>query len=266
MINHCNRRQLLQLAGGSLIAASLASRAKAQTEAEANAQLVEQQFGDEGMVAEQLRFNPFEVQRLYGATKAQFRPRIKNFSERVLDVARRYVGKNRQNAEIDITRFLNVFNLGFRYNSGELVPFCAAGLSYIAALAYIEALGEASGTPPLSQLRSTLPDIDHHHFYPSPSVLDMYHVAAGKHRWLARSEAKKVLPGSLVIFDWNKNGGANHVGMVERVGANVVHTVEFNTSSTAAGSQRDGGQIAVKERPLDQTIKGFIATNLVTAI
>lgn len=228
--------------------------------------LSEEQFGDPDVSPEALTFDPFRVQRLYGKRKAKFQPRVKNFGEKVLAVAQRYVGKNRSNSQPEIAKFLSVFDLGFRDSKGKYVPYCAAGVSFVAALAYVEALHGRSESVGLGQIRSILPDIDHHHFFPSPSVLDMYHVAAGKHRWRSRDDIKRIQPGALVVFDWKKNGGANHVGIVERIEKNLVHTIEFNTSTTFSGNQRDGGQIARKTRPIDTTVKGFIATNIVTAI
>lgn len=45
--------------------------------------------------------------------------------------------------------------------------------------------------------------------------------------------------GAIVFFSWNRNGVADHVGIVEVAGTNPT-TIEFNTSSGAAGSQSNG--------------------------
>lgn len=265
-----NKRTLLKLGASStasLWCTGVVSASDAVDSSEIpSEQLTEQQYGDPLAEIEDLTFDPFKVQKLFGGTRARFEPRIKDFDERLIGVAERYLGKNRKNAKTDITHFLNVFNIRFQDVSGKPTPFCAAGVSYVAAMAYLEALRGNDNVVSLSQISSIFPDIDHHFFFPSPSVLDMYHVAAGKHRWKTREDYKKVRPGWLVIFDWKQNGGANHVGIVEQIKSNDVHTIEFNTSLPSGRNEHDGGQIARKIRPLNKTIKGFVSTSMRTAI
>lgn len=37
---------------------------------------------------------------------------------------------------------------------------------------------------------------------------------------------------SLIFFDWNRNGEPNHIGWLEKVVGNEIHTIEFNHTRT----------------------------------
>ena len=50
-------------------------------------------------------------------------------------------------------------------------------------------------------------------------------------------------PGDLICFDWDGDGVADHVGLVEANYGSWVQTIEGNTSSGAAGSQSNGGGV-----------------------
>jgi cell wall-associated NlpC family hydrolase len=41
-------------------------------------------------------------------------------------------------------------------------------------------------------------------------------------------------PGDIIFFDWEPDGSSDHVGIVEYVEGEVVHTVEGNTSNSCA--------------------------------
>ncbi|MDR1002428.1 MAG: CHAP domain-containing protein [Oscillospiraceae bacterium] len=41
-------------------------------------------------------------------------------------------------------------------------------------------------------------------------------------------------PGDIVFFDWSHDGRPQHVGIVERIEGEVVHTIEGNTSDMVA--------------------------------
>ncbi|MCY1382462.1 hypothetical protein D9M69_704850 [compost metagenome] len=68
----------------------------------------------------------------------------------------------------------------------------------------------------------------------------------------------KPRPGWLVLFNWD---GQNHVGVVENVLKDRLQTIEFNTSPEGvAGSQRQGGAIARRNRPYpSKYVRGFMA-------
>ena len=55
-------------------------------------------------------------------------------------------------------------------------------------------------------------------------------------------------PGDLIIFDWNANQIPDHVGIVESVTDNIIHTLEGNVSD----------QAQAVSRPRDNKILGFI--------
>lgn len=57
--------------------------------------------------------------------------------------------------------------------------------------------------------------------------------------------------GDLVCFDWDGDGLADHVGIVEANYGGWVQTIEGNTSSGAAGSQSNGGGVWRRTRDWD---------------
>jgi hypothetical protein len=54
----------------------------------------------------------------------------------------------------------------------------------------------------------------------------------------------------------------DHVGLVESFSAGTPQTIEFNTTSGAAGSQSNGGLVARRQRPLNKQVAGFIRPEL----
>lgn len=62
--------------------------------------------------------------------------------------------------------------------------------------------------------------------------------------------------GDIVYFDWN-GGEVDHVGIVEKVNGNTIHTIEGNTSRGIIGSQSNGGYVARRTRTM-RNIKGII--------
>lgn len=225
---------------------------------------VEEQYGDPGLPVERLTFSPDDVlATVAGQTRAAFAPRIADFNGLFVGEGAKHVGESRRTHRPAIEAYLELFALPFAAN-GNVVPFCAAGLSYVAAMLYARSTGVAE--PSLSQLRNFLSDIDHHHFFPSPSVLDMKHVALGKRRWVERARAANALaprPGWLVVYNWNRDGKPDHVGVVEEVAGTTLRTIEFNTS---AENDSNGGTVARRQRKLDTTVEGFIRPELVKPV
>lgn len=259
------RRALI--AGAAISASALAVSAEAHaqaTGAAANAAALradypfadEPQQGDPQMIAETIRIDPLAIMRTSSPTRATFQPRIMNFGQRLLTTAQRYLNYSRTSNPTDIERMLRLYDFGLRDASGTYIPYCAAGVSWCAAAAYRE---EQGGELTTSTAKPLLADIDYHHFYPSPSVRDMYHVALGKRRWRAANTTPR--PGWLVVYQFGRP--ANHVGIVERATATELTTIEFNTTQpTGAGDQRNGGVIARRTRPRNTSVMGFIATDL----
>lgn len=55
-----------------------------------------------------------------------------------------------------------------------------------------------------------------------------------KERGLWQEASYTPKPGDIIFFDWDASGNADHVGIVERVEGEVVHTVEGNTTDMVA--------------------------------
>jgi hypothetical protein len=217
----------------------------------------EQQTGDLAMPFEEIEIDPKEVYKLSaGGTRAAFEPRAANFPDLLATTALQFDKQSRQNARQLISEMLELFNLPFEDpKTGKPLPYCASGISYIAALTYLNARQVSKR---LSAMRTLLPDLDHYHFFPSPSVWDMYYVAMGKRRWIP---VKQMTPkkGWLVIYDFGK--GADHVGLVLDATDKEIHTFECNTSGVVNGSQFNGGLITTKSRSY-QSVKGYVRTDL----
>lgn len=68
-------------------------------------------------------------------------------------------------------------------------------------------------------------------------------------------DPSKAQPGDVVFFDWEGKGIADHVGIVESVGAGFLNTIEGNTSPEGAnGSQQNGGGVYRRKRYFGKTI------------
>ena len=70
--------------------------------------------------------------------------------------------------------------------------------------------------------------------------------------WLVRREDAR--EGDLVCFDWDDDGIADHIGIVEIKYAWSYQTIEGNTSSGAYGSQSNGGGVYRRVRSFDTVI------------
>lgn len=60
----------------------------------------------------------------------------------------------------------------------------------------------------------------------------MEQVKLAKERNSFTTNYKEVERGDLIIFDWNGNGWANHVGFIDKIDPNLVTTIEGNYQST----------------------------------
>ena len=257
-----SRRGLITAAG--LVTAGLvvgvASEAKAQPASE---MYEETNRGDPDLQPESFSYDPYAVERLIaGQTRAAYQPRIPGFGGQLVVEADRLVGKSRANDRPLITQMLGLFDLPFAQPNGKPYAFCAAGLCYVAASMYARKAGVTDMR--IQNLRPFLGELDRHHFYPTPSVHDLYYVAEGKRRWVAKADARGRLapqPGWLAIFDWPGGKTYEHVGIVRAVDGDVLHTIEFNTSGS---NNSDGGAIARRDRSIRQHVLGFVRSDLQT--
>lgn len=78
-------------------------------------------------------------------------------------------------------------------------------------------------------------------------------------RWAVANGYWSTTPkvGAIVLFDWNPatGDGADHIGVVEKVNASSITTIEGNTSKS--GSQDNGGKVLRKTRYPSQ-IMGYV--------
>ena len=63
-------------------------------------------------------------------------------------------------------------------------------------------------------------------------------------------DKRSAAPGDIVFFDWNKDGLADHVGIVTANKGSYIETIEGNTSSGRRGSQSNGGGVYRRARAL----------------
>lgn len=250
-----SRRSLL-VAASALGAILPAGRLLAETPLNAGA-IEEDQKGDTDTPYERLIFSQGAIEQFVtGSKRASFEPRRKEFPKHLVTTARKFVGKNRHETPEEIAQFLDLFDLPFRWPDGTFVPFCASGLSHVAALAYAELLHRPSG---LSTYRNLLADLEHHWFFPTPSVRFMALHAEAKQRLkvVTAQEKPKPKPGWIVIYNFGK--GYDHCGIVVNANVHELHTIEFNTAGTVHGNQRNSGVVAERKRRYGQ-VRAFIET------
>lgn len=65
-----------------------------------------------------------------------------------------------------------------------------------------------------------------------------YVISTAKRLKKFRTDAKEVRPGDLIVFDFNGNGQGDHIGIVEKVCASYVQTIEGNVSKCVARKNR----------------------------
>lgn len=223
----------------------------------------EQQQGDPDVASETLTYDPRTVDALVrGAQKATFADYRSDFPKALAALAPDCVGINREQNRREISQYLGLFRLPFEEN-GRALPFCAAGLAYLGLHTYAHLLGKR-GDELASQdtLRSLMPDLDYHYFYPSPSVRDVYHIAKGRRRWRpSSSKAGVQVPetGWIVLFQFAA-AEPDHCGLVLTADQHSLNTIEFNTAGKVGDSQRNGGVVAYRTRQY-RYVQGFVDTN-----
>jgi len=243
---------------GGLIATSATMTPSLRARTEDSGVVHELQRGDPDASYEGIDVDKAAIRELTDPSRATFEPRSDDFLKMMAATSAEFVGATRANAHDKIAQMLELFDLPFQdQTSGKVIPFCASGLAYITALAYLRLWKHDVN---LSRLRGALAEIDHYHFFPSPSVWDMFNVALGKHSWVpANPQTTLPKPGWVVIYDFGK--GADHVGLVLSADKYQLHTFECNTSGKVDGSQQNGGVIANRDRDWKH-VKGFIRTDL----
>ncbi|WP_454912795.1 CHAP domain-containing protein [Variovorax gossypii] len=240
----------------------LVSVAMAALAGQASAEIItELQVGDPGQPAEQLEFDSSVLKSMLSGNKSSLEPKYSDFRERLLKEASSWVGKNRADNKEEISTLLRFFDLPFADKNGP-VPFCAAGISYVAAMVYARKV-YPTGEITTATLSNFVAEVERYHFYPTPNVRGIQLVGEAKANWVpAMTKDKgpaKPRRGWLVLFNWG--GNQNHIGVVESVLKGRLQTIEFNTSAEGvAGSQRQGGAVARRNRDYpSKYVRGFVA-------
>jgi hypothetical protein len=223
----------------------------------------EVQFGDPELSPEILRYNETAVRKSLSRSSRALgiRKNPKTFGVRIVEVARTYLGISAVNEPDQVTDFLSVFPIEPRNNDGSLKPYCAAGVSYCACQAYCDISPRAvsySGNR-LAVFKDVLADINDYYFEPHCACQRIVENAKDRGIWQTGKGNSKPERGWLVFFDWTNSGKANHVGIVETVDSDGIHTIEFNTSSNSSGDERNGGAVARKCRTAKHVL-GFVRT------
>jgi hypothetical protein len=166
---------------------------------------------------------------------------------------------NRKDNQPEITQFLNLLDYPFE-EKGKPTAFCAAGVSFVACQAFCETnpLIPYNRTQPVSELRRFLPIIDAYYFLPSVTVGEIKENADHRGIWVQNSHSVSPKRGWLVIFAFRQDQLPSHIGIVDCLGDFGLKTVEFNTGSTSAGSQGNGGFVARKTRLVGPHILGYV--------
>lgn len=85
------------------------------------------------------------------------------------------------------------------------------------------------------------------------SALYNYHAKRGQ-----AVDPKNLRRGDILFFDFSgKKTGTDHVGIVESVQSDGIHTIEFNTSASSSGNQANGEGVCRKVRALKWVSKAY---------
>jgi hypothetical protein len=227
--------------------------------------LIDEEFGDPEIEPEQLNVSRTLLENLLLDTLSRgIRKDPKRIALKQLEIAHSYVGVSRTANPEQVNQFLKLFKYRLRYPNGAYVPYCAVGVSFCACQAYCMSTPqqvEFDEEDPNPRFRGVLSDIKKYYFKPSPSCRDMVENARSRGIWIPAKSISwtNVRPGWLVLFDWRRVGRPNHVGFVDQSLRKRLKTVEFNTSTTSAGSKSNGGAVARKERE-PKYVLGYVKT------
>lgn len=252
-----DRRELL-VAGSAAVCAGLAPAFGAPP---TGAVRVGFERGDPAATADPAYFDQPLIDTLVNDAQKKVIPDpIADFPQRLVERAVTYEGVNRfDQSWTKIRDMLAVFGCPFEHDNGKRVytAFCAAGIGYCACSLYAK-------SSQLKDLQAMIGVVDFHNCWPSSAVWRMAQVANSKGRWKAAGAGVVPKPGWIVCFDWSggvQKDAVDHCGVVVSADAVLIHTLEFNTSGNAAGSQRDGGVVAKRDRHYNSVVKGFIVTD-----
>ncbi len=255
------RREVLKLGTSAVIGSAARSFGHKRN----SAPVTESQKGDPEDAYEFVTYDPTVITEVVTRlpNKALFERWTRELPEAMITVGRTFVGCSRASTPSQISEFRSLFDLPIRDNNGY-VAYCAAGLCFAGVTAYANVLDKLHrASSKLEQLKKLLPDVEHYYFYPTVSCVDMYYFAKAKRRWIDYVPKRNTYPkrGWVVLYDWNARGIPDHCGIVERSTATRMDTLEFNTTATINGNQRNGGAVAERTRSYDHVL-GFVVTDI----
>ena len=153
-------------------------------------------------------------------------------AKNVLYCARQWIGYSRWDDPEPGTVFGRWYAelVGDSYFGESGIPYCAMFVSYCLNWAGIEAAG-----------------------LPGAYVPWILSANSDASRLVANEDAQ---PGDLVMFDWQGDGVADHIGIVEENHADEgwMQTIEGNTSPGSGGSQSNGGGVYRRARNYNSII------------
>ena len=179
------------------------------------------------------------------------------FALELLKTSSEYLGVSRSSNIEQVGRFLRLFGLGVRDESGKWMPFCAAGLSFAAAKTFCDLSGiKYNQNNAIGIFKTVLLAIKDRFFRPTARVREVKETAINQGRYLVNSAAnrKLVKPGYLILFQFDSDPMPDHIGIVVSIDSDSVKTVEFNTSSE---NDTNGGAVSRRDRSF-KTIDGFV--------
>ena len=254
-IGTINRRQLFQFASTACAVALL--RPSFDLIAQTSPVTEEEQSGDPDLPMEKLEVRLDDIAPLLDTGKAiNIKKDPRQFATLMLRIASQEARKPVP-AVTTVEDYFKLFNVPARKADGTLQPFCAAGLSFAACQAYCDLHPNNinyTESGKLRTFRDVLSDVNKFYFLPHCSTQEMVRDAKQRGTWIDKQQRVTGLkPGWLVFFNWpdkrgNFSGVPNHVGVIQYVEQDLLHTVEYNTSIGSRGTQRNGGHIAFKER------------------
>lgn len=145
-------------------------------------------------------------------------------AEPLLSVARGQIGYSRWDDPEEGTKYGRWFaeKTGEPYYGKSGVPYCAMFASWCADRAGVKVPGLPGAYCPTMLQAGIDADDDY--------------------------SASNAEPGDIVYFDWQSDGVADHVGIVESNNGSYLTTIEGNTSKGSSGSQSNGGVVARRTR------------------
>ncbi len=225
----------------------------------------EQQFGDPGTKPETFDLSQSDLSAfdfvMQQAKPLNIAKPAKTFAqESLLAAASSQLENSRATTPEEIKSYLELFGINPLDSNGRILAFCAAGISWAACKAYCDMQPQPRPYDSHNQesvFKDTLADIRHYFFSPHCSCETMVSQNKAAGRWVDPKD--KPQRGWLVLYTWDRDGHANHVGVIESVKEPDIHTIEFNTSETV-DNQTNGGVVARKRRPMNDQVLGYVRT------